>query len=107
MLHRNPLFSSCLIGAGLMLCGSAHAADDAAAICNAAISATGPAAPPVAMSAQTMRGGLPAPDGRACLTRRIPWPDSGRSKFYASFMKPGERDVFTDRRRTHDRRLAL
>lgn len=43
MLHQNLLFPSCLIGAALMLSGPAHAADDAAAICNAAISAYGAA----------------------------------------------------------------
>ena len=60
MLQRNLLFSSCLIGSGLMLCGWAHAADDAAAICNAAVSAYAAAAAsgdPVKMAA------IFAPDG--------------------------------------------
>ena len=44
MLHRNLLCSSCLISAGLMPDGPAQAADDAAAICNASVSAYAAAA---------------------------------------------------------------
>lgn len=43
-MHYQTLIStSCLIGAGLMLCGPAHATD-ATAACNAAMSAYGAAA---------------------------------------------------------------
>jgi hypothetical protein len=39
-MHYRTLFSSsCLIGGGPVLCGQAHAADDATAVCKAAISA--------------------------------------------------------------------
>ena len=59
MLQRNLLFSCYLIGTGL-LCGPAQAADDAAAICNAAVGAYAAAAAsgdPVKMAA------VFAPDG--------------------------------------------
>ena len=92
MLHRNLLFSSCLIGAGLMLCGPAHAADDAAAICNAAISAYGAAAAsgdPAKMTAvYALDGELVSPYGFLAGHDAL-------VKFYASFMKPGDKDVFT------------
>ena len=39
MLYRKLGSTSCLVAASVFLCGPAHAADDAAAICNAAISA--------------------------------------------------------------------
>ncbi|MGB7977318.1 MAG: DUF4440 domain-containing protein [Roseiarcus sp.] len=92
MLHRNPLFSSCLIGAGLMLCGSAHAADDAAAICNAAISAYGAAA---ASGDSAKMVAVYAPDGELVSPYGFLAGHDTLVKFYASFMKPGDKDVFT------------
>jgi uncharacterized protein (TIGR02246 family) len=92
MLQRNQLFSSCLIGAGVMLCGPAHAADDAAAICNAAISDYGAAAPtgdPAKMAAAF------APDGELVSPYGFLAGHDALAKFYASFMKPGDKDVFT------------
>ena len=101
MLQRNLLFSCYLIGTGLMLCGPAQAADDAAAICNAAVSAYAAAAAsgdPVKMAA------VFAPDGELVSPYGFLVGHDALFKFYASFMKPGDKDVFTRRQRTHDRR---
>ena len=92
MLHRNLLFSSCLIGAGLMLCGPAHAADDAAAICNAAISAYGAAA---ASGDPAKMAAVYAPDGVLVSPYGFLAGHDALVKFYVSFMRPGDKDVFT------------
>ena len=60
MRYGSQISTVCLIGAGLMFCGPAAAADDAASICKIAISAYGAAATsgdPVKMAA------VFAPDG--------------------------------------------
>ncbi len=91
MLQRNLLFSFYLIGTGL-LCGPAQAADDAAAICNAAVGAYAAAAAsgdPVKMAA------VFAPDGELVSPYGFLVGHDALFKFYASFMKPGDADVFT------------
>ncbi len=91
MLQRNLLFSCYLIGTGL-LCGPAQAADDAAAICNAAVGAYAAAAAsgdPVKMAA------VFAPDGELVSPYGFLVGHDALFKFYASFMKPGDADVFT------------
>jgi ketosteroid isomerase-like protein len=75
-----------------MLCGPAHAADDAAAICNAAISAYGTAATsgdPVKMAA------VYAPNGELVSPYGVVAGHDALVKNYASFMKPGDKDVDT------------
>ena len=60
MHYRSLISFSCLIGAGVMLCGPARAADDATALCNTVASAYVAAAAsgdPVKMAA------VYAPDG--------------------------------------------
>ena len=92
-MHYPSLVSSaCLIGAGLVLCGPARAADDASAACNAtntAYLAAVPTGDPAKMAA------VYAPDGEFV----TPWGvTSGRDeliKFYASFMKPGDKQTDT------------
>ena len=102
-MHCQSLVSSaCLIGAGLMLCGPARAADDAAAGCNAtntAYLAAVPTGDPAKMAA------VYAPDGELV----TPWGlMAGRDaiiKYYASYMKAGDKQTDTltslriDRRR--------
>jgi uncharacterized protein (TIGR02246 family) len=92
MLHRSLVSSSCLIGAGLVLCGQAHAADDATAICNAAISAYGAAA---ASGDPAKMAAVYAPDGEWVSPYGFHAGHDALVKFYASFMKPGDRDVDT------------
>ena len=95
-MHCQTLVSSaCLIGAGLTLCTPTRAAEDAAAICKATsgayVAATGD---PAKMAA------VYATDGEFV----TPWGViAGRDaliKFYASFMKPGDKhaDTFTSSR---------
>ncbi|MGA7809231.1 YybH family protein [Bradyrhizobium sp.] len=81
-----------MIGAGLMLCGPAHAADDAAAICNAAISAYGAAG---ASGDPGKMAAVFAPDGELVSPYGFLAGHDALVKFYASFMKPGDKDVFT------------
>ena len=46
MHYQSLVSSACLIGAGLVLCGPARAADDAAAICKRQPPLTTPRSPP-------------------------------------------------------------
>jgi hypothetical protein len=92
MHYRSLISTCCFVGAGLMLCGPAHAADDAAAICNAAISAYGAAATsgdPVKMAA------VYAPNGELVSPYGVVAGHDALVKNYASFMKPGDKDVDT------------
>jgi hypothetical protein len=92
MRYRSPVSSFCLISAALMLCGPAHAADDVAAICNAAISAYGTAATtgdPAKMAA------VYAPDGELVSPYGVAAGHDALVKSYASFMKPGDKDIDT------------
>jgi uncharacterized protein (TIGR02246 family) len=97
MHYQSLVSSACLISAGLMLCGPARAADDAAAICKttaAAYNAAVPTGDPAKMAA------VFAPDGEFV----TPWGlMAGRDatiKFYASYMKAGDKqtDTFTSSR---------
>jgi uncharacterized protein (TIGR02246 family) len=92
MHYQSLVSSTCLIGAALVLCGPARAADDASAACNAtntAYLAAVPTGDPAKMAA------VYAPDGEFV----TPWGvTSGRDeliKFYASFMKPGDKQTDT------------
>ena len=92
MYHRPSLLSSYLISATLTLCGSAYAADDATAVCNAAISAYGAAAAtgdPVKMAA------VYSPDGEVVSPYGFAAGHDALVKMYASFMKPGDKEVDT------------
>ena len=92
MVCRNLFSSSCAISAALVLCGPAHAADDATAICNAAISAYGAAAAsgdPVKMAA------VFAPDGELVSPWGFVAGHDALVKTYASFMKPGDKEADT------------
>jgi hypothetical protein len=92
MHYRSLISSSCLIGASLMLCGPAHAIDDAAAMCNAAISAFGAgttSGDPIKMAA------VYAPDGELVSPYGIVAGQDALVKTYASFMKSGDKDVDT------------
>jgi uncharacterized protein (TIGR02246 family) len=97
MHYQSLISSTCLIGAGLVLCGPARAADDAAAICKTTAGAYNAAVPtgdPAKMAA------VYAPDGEFV----TPWGVmAGRDaiiKFYASYMKAGDKqtDTFTSSR---------
>jgi uncharacterized protein (TIGR02246 family) len=97
MLYQSLVSSACLIGAGLLYCGPARAADDAATICKATGSAYNAAVPtgdPAKMAA------VFAPDGEVV----TPWGlMAGRDaiiKYYASYMKAGDKqtDTFTSSR---------
>jgi uncharacterized protein (TIGR02246 family) len=91
MRYRN-LFSSSFLIVGLMLCGPAHAADDAMATCKAAISAYAAAAAsgdPVKMAA------VYAPDGELVSPYGVVAGHDAIVKTYASFMKPGDKQVDT------------
>src|ERR1700751_5321444 len=97
MHYPNLVSSACLIGASLMLCGPARAADVAAAICKttaAAYNAAVPTGDPAKMAA------VFAPDGELV----TPWGVmAGRDaviKYYASYMKAGDKqiDAFTSSR---------
>ena len=92
MHYPNLVSSACLIGASLMLCGPARAADDAAAGCNAtnnAYLAAVPTGDPAKMAA------VFAPDGEFV----TPWGNmAGRDaiiKYYASYMKAGDKQTDT------------
>ena len=92
-MHYPSLVSSaCLIGAGLLLCGPARAADDASAGCNAtntAYLAAVPTGDPAKLAA------VYAPDGEFV----TPWGlMAGRDaiiKYYASYMKAGDKQTDT------------
>jgi hypothetical protein len=92
MHYRSLVSSACLIGAGLVLCSPALAADDASAACNAtntAYLAAVPTGDPAKMAA------VYAPDGEFV----TPWGvTSGRDeliKSYASYMKAGDKQTDT------------
>jgi ketosteroid isomerase-like protein len=92
MLYRSWISSSCLISASLVLSGPTQAAEDATAICKAAISAYGAAAAsgdPVKMAA------VYAPDGELVSPYGVAAGHDALVKNYASFMKPGDKDVDT------------
>jgi uncharacterized protein (TIGR02246 family) len=92
MRHRSLVSSVCLIGAGLVLCGQAYAADDATAICNAAMSAYGVAA---ATGDPTKMAAVYAPDGEVVSPYGFVAGRDALVKMYASFMKPGDKEVDT------------
>jgi uncharacterized protein (TIGR02246 family) len=92
MHYRSLVSPSSLIGAGLVLCGQAHAADDSKAACDAtnnAYLAAVPSGDPAKMAA------VYAPEGEYV----TPWGVvAGRDaliKFYASFIKPGDKQTDT------------
>jgi uncharacterized protein (TIGR02246 family) len=91
MHYRNLVSSSCLIGAALILCGPALAADDATAICNAAISAYGAAA---ASGDPAKMAAVYAPDGEIVSPYGFVAGHDALVKFYA-WMKPGDKEVDT------------
>lgn len=92
MRHRNPFVSSCLIGASLALCVPALAGDDAAAVCKAAIAAyeAGTASGDPAKLAATY-----APDGELVSPWGVVSGHDALVKTFASYMKPGDKDVDT------------
>jgi ketosteroid isomerase-like protein len=91
-MHYRSLVPSCLIGAGLMLGGPVHAADDAAAVCKAAISAYGAAA---ASGDPGKMAAVFAPDGELVSPWGFVAGHDALVKTYASFMKPGDKEVDT------------
>jgi uncharacterized protein (TIGR02246 family) len=91
MLSRNWLFSSCVISACLMLCGAAHAAD-ATDGCNAAISAYGAAA---ATGDPAKMAAVFTPDGEVVSPYGFTAGHDALVKMYASFVKPGDKEVDT------------
>jgi uncharacterized protein (TIGR02246 family) len=91
MHYRSLVSSSCLIGAALMLCGPAHAAD-ATAACNTAITAYGAAA---ATGDPAKMASVYAPDGEMVGPYGFVGGHDALVKMYASFMKPGDKEVDT------------
>ena len=92
MHYRSLISFSWLIGAGLLLCGPAHAADDAAAICKASISAYGEA---VTSGDAVKMAAVFAPDGELVSPYGIVAGRDALVKSYATFMKSGDKDVDT------------
>ena len=92
MRYGEQIRTLCLIGAGLIFCGPAAAADDAASVCNAAISAYGAAA--TGGDAEKMAA-IFAPDGEVVSPWGVSRGHDELVKTYASFMKPGDKDVDT------------
>jgi uncharacterized protein (TIGR02246 family) len=91
MDYRSLISSSCLLGASVMLCGPAHAAD-ATAACNAAISAYGAAA---ASGDPAKMAAVYAADGEVVSPYGFVAGHDALVKMYASFMKPGDKEVDT------------
>jgi uncharacterized protein (TIGR02246 family) len=92
MYCRNLISYFCFIGVALLLCGPVHAADDAAAICNAVIGAYEAASvsgDPAKMAA------VFAPDGKFVTPFGVLAGHDAVAKTYASFMKPGDKHVDT------------
>jgi ketosteroid isomerase-like protein len=92
MYYRTLSSFSCLIGAGLSLCGPAHAADDAAAICKAAISAYGAG---IASGDAAKLAAVYAPDGELVSPYGAFAGHDALVKNFASYMKPGDKGVDT------------
>jgi uncharacterized protein (TIGR02246 family) len=97
MHYPSLVYSACLIGAGLVLCGPASAADDAAAICKttaAAYNAAVPTGDPAKMAA------VFAPDGEFVTPWGLMAGRNAITKYYASYMKAGDKqiDSFTSSR---------
>jgi uncharacterized protein (TIGR02246 family) len=92
MNYRSLVSSSFLIGASLILCGQAHAAEDATAACNAAITAYGAAA---ATGDPAKMAAVYAPDGEVVSPYGFVAGRDALVKMYASFMKPGDQEVDT------------
>ena len=91
-MHCQSLISSSCLITGLMLCGPAHAADDAGTICNASISAYGEAA----TSGDAVKmAAVYAPDGELVSPYGVVAGRDALVKTYASFMKAGDKDVDT------------
>jgi hypothetical protein len=92
MYYRSLISFSRLIGAGLPLCGPAHATDDAATICKGSMSAYGEAA----TSGDAVKmAAVFAPDGELISPYGIVSGHDALVKNYASFMKSGDKDVDT------------
>jgi hypothetical protein len=84
MYYRSLISFSCLIGAGLPLCGPAHATDDAATICKGSMGAYGEAA----TSGDAVKmAAVFAPDGELISPYGIVSGHDALVKNYASFMK--------------------
>jgi hypothetical protein len=92
MHYRHSVSSYCLIGAGLIVCSPAHAAEDAAAICKAAISAYGAG---IASGDPAKLAAVYAPDGELVSPWGVVGGHDGLVKTFASYMKPGDKDVDT------------
>ena len=105
MHYRSLVSSACLIGAGFVLCGPAHAADDAAAICNAAISAYGDRRRH--WRSRRKMAAVYAPDGEVVSPYGFVAGHDALVKMYASFMKLGDKEVDTSHERAHDRRRGV
>jgi uncharacterized protein (TIGR02246 family) len=91
MHYRSLISTCCFVGAGLMLCGPAHAAD-AKAVCNAAISAFEAA---VATGDAAKMAAVYAPDGELVSPWGVAAGHDALVKFYAPFMKAGDKQVDT------------
>jgi ketosteroid isomerase-like protein len=92
MHYRSPVSCVCLIGAGLVLCGEAHAAEDATAVCNVAISAYGAAA---ATGDPAKMAAVYAPEGEVVSPYGFVAGHDALVRMYASFMKPGDKEIDT------------
>ena len=92
MHYRSLVSCVCLIGAGLLLYEEAHAADDATAVCNVAISAYGAAA---ATGDPAKMAAVYAPDGEVVSPYGFVAGHDALVKMYASFMKLGDKEVDT------------
>jgi uncharacterized protein (TIGR02246 family) len=91
-MHYRSLISTCLIGAGLMLCGPAQAAEDAATICKAVSDAYVAA---VATGDPAKMVSVFAPDGEVVSPWGFVAGHDALVKTYASFMKPGDKQIDT------------
>jgi hypothetical protein len=89
---RNLISSGCLIGAGLTLCVPAHAADDATAVCNAAI---GPYAASIASGDPAKLAAVYALDGELVSPWGVVAGHDALVKTFASYLKPGDKGVDT------------
>jgi ketosteroid isomerase-like protein len=92
MHYRSLVSSSCLIGASLLFCGPAHAADDAAAICNASITAYGAG---IASGDAAKLAATYSADGELISPYGAFAGHDALVKNFASYMKPGDKGVDT------------